>query len=106
MLRQTSLSVEELLDEMNSPMCRKCFVVNEIGVACHVGEDKDGKGEKTLVALLDDEDPGVFLPAYCYLATSEEMAARNAKELERWRKKPENEQYLDWVDEKMAENKQ
>ncbi len=106
MPRKTSLSVEELLDEMNSPMCRKCFVVNEIGVACHEGEDKDGKGEKSLVIFLNDGDPGVFLPAYCYLATSEEMAVRNAKELERWRKKPENEQYLAWVDKKITENTQ
>ena len=106
MCRRTSWSVEELLNEMDNPMSRRCFIVNEIGMACHEGEDKERKGEKMLLSLIENEDPALSLPAYCYLAASDEMAARNAEVLEEWRKKPENKQYLDWVNRKTAENKQ
>ncbi len=77
-MRQTSLSLEELCQELASPtlLLKRCLVINEVGVIYTTAADGDkDKAEAALVGLLKSESEEDQYIAYSFLLDRKPGAA-------------------------------
>lgn len=102
-LRQTDLTPQELIDELDEPRTSypRCFIINEIGAACLGGEDKDGKGIETLLFLLNNEDVAERRIAFSWICTMPDVVKKNSSRIEEFRANPDNQTFLEGVDEQV-----
>lgn len=89
-MRQTKLSFNELVSELNVPRLglARCLVINEIGEICAA---ENHKGAETILRqLLNNGDPRDKLLAYCWLSILEDKDDLLLIELKEFEEKPEN----------------
>ena len=103
--RSTGLSLPEIIRLLNgdNDQYPKCMLANEVGTICRLGEDRNGEGEATLVALLKDKEIGVRAVAFCCLSCIDGAKVKHADILAKFRANPDNVPFLERIDEMLAE---
>lgn len=91
MTRQTNLTLDEILEQLNDTRKRvyhACMLLSEIGIICN--EEKNEEAEKSLLSFLDSKAPGFRAISFCFLYANEELRAKHHLVLAEFRTKPEN----------------
>ncbi|KKQ35379.1 MAG: hypothetical protein US50_C0016G0009 [Candidatus Nomurabacteria bacterium GW2011_GWB1_37_5] len=104
--RRTNHSLEELINlfnNNNSNQYPSSMIINEIGIVCKNGDDKDRAGEKHLLSLLNDKNDNNRAIAFCYLVSINEMADRHSAIITEFRSKKENQSLLEFIDKHLNE---
>ena len=100
--RNTAFTTEELLNFLsNGSHHRECLLLNEVGNICATTKDKDGQAEKYLISILEEENPSKRSIAFFYLSYNKTVAERNSDVLAEFRSKPENDEIVVLVDDKL-----
>lgn len=97
-MRQTNLSLDELLAELKTPWSfhKRCLLINEVGEICrHGNKEAAKKAEVFLRQLLNSKNPKDRCIAFCCLAMTENLDKETCRKLEEFQAKPENEEVLE-----------
>jgi len=98
-MRQTALSIEELIDAVSDTSVEKrCLFVNELGVL-YIENDGKEKEEafRKLIELLNDKEEDVRYPAYLFLRDAPknpDHTDETKKALKAFRENPDNKQVM------------
>ena len=104
-LRQTSLGMDDLIKEIPARNYPTCLIINEIGMICLSGEDKEGKGKEVLLSLLDHVDWMCRFSAFCMVSCVSDLVQEKASVLEAFRGNSDNQHFLERADESIKEFK-
>jgi len=106
-LRETSLSISDLVKEIKNPhrSYPTCLIINEIGIACLCNEGGKNEGEKALLSLLEHDDQRHRFIAFSMISLMPRLMQEKASILEAFRKNPDNQDFLEITDQKIKEFK-
>ena len=95
-MRQTNLTLNQILDELSNGNLPGCMLVNEIGEIFR--EQKDEASENSLLDLLDNNNPSYRAISFCCLYTDEDMVKKHHTLFAEFKLRPENQQLLEEID--------
>lgn len=99
-MRQTDLSFEELLAELEKPVYSRprCLIINEIGEFLKEGNKE---AEKVLRGFLNNDSENDRHLAFCWLSCVDELEKETRVKLEEFKIKPENDQIIKIAEEQI-----
>jgi len=95
--RQTSLSLEELLNQLRQPMqsLPRCFLINEVGEIYNSDDESSFEAEAILRELLESGDNQDEIYAFCWLSIKTNPSQETSSLVEKFKQNPENEEMLE-----------
>jgi len=96
-MRQTQLTVKEIMQELKNPSGEypNCLLINELGMICSQGKhcrrsEESITAEESLRSLLDSENSKIKLGAYCVLTVMKNQCESTILKLVSFRSYPGN----------------
>lgn len=97
-MRQTNLSVDDLLKQLDNPMdYPRCLIINELGIICLFDNDASNrkkKAEQALRRLLRDKEEKSRDIVFAWLSTICNLDPETAIALEEFKVDPANKQII------------
>lgn len=95
--RQTSFSLEELLNLLRQPMqsLPRCFLINEVGDIYNSDDQLSFEAEAILRELLESDDNQDKIYAFCWLFIKPNPSQETSSLVEKFKQNPENQEMLE-----------